>query len=138
MFCRGRCGRSDQPGEKVDVNALAKEVASLHLREGRGSGVTRFEAHQGFPYGSVRFVEGAIVNKEAEAWAASGDAELVRCGVADEFRKNCLGMSRAVVAVCACGWHVIPRNQGVDVPVSDTDQSEPVRHRCCGLRKGYK
>jgi hypothetical protein len=63
MSCRGWCGRSDQPGEKVDVNALAKEVASLPLREGRSSGVTRFEAHQDLSYGSVRFVERVFVDE---------------------------------------------------------------------------
>ena len=62
-FCRGRCGRSDKPGEKVNVNALAKEVASLSLREGGSSGVTGFEAHQDLSYGSVRFVERVVVDE---------------------------------------------------------------------------
>jgi hypothetical protein len=52
-------------------------VASLSLRESRGSDVTGFEAHQGFPYGRVRFLEGVLVNEESEARAASGGAELV-------------------------------------------------------------
>ncbi len=63
LVYRGWCGRPDQPGEEVDVNALSEKVASLFLCEGRSSYVTSLEAHQDLSYGSVRFVEGVFVDE---------------------------------------------------------------------------
>jgi hypothetical protein len=62
--------------------------------------------------------------------------EFVGGGVADEFGKNCFWPSRLVVAVPACGWHVVSRYEALGVPIRDAESCESFNHRCGGGGKG--